>query len=251
MCAKKKEVKTVELNEIGEIIEKNLNLFEKVLNLITKYGYKKVILGVTLVVLVFGLIIVYKNQKEIINKIVQEQQIAVQVNEARNLEFRVKEINPRVEAILYKLMLCTNADRVFILEMHNGVQNPTGLPFAYADMTYEAMKSDSTESVMFDYERLNLSKYPFSGYISKNKIFFGKVSEINSIDKRLQDKLINGNVNFLGIYSLTSSDVEIGWVGISFLNDNEPKNPTIVKGHLLNASQKISILLDINNNLKP
>jgi hypothetical protein len=46
-------------------------------------------------------------------------------------------VTPKVQKDIEVLLYTLNADRVFIFELHNGKKNLTGLPFKYADMTYE------------------------------------------------------------------------------------------------------------------
>jgi len=229
------------------IIEK-FNIIEKIVKMLSSYGYKKVLSALLIFMLFTATIIIFTNQKAIVSRIVKEQTAAVQLNNAKNLEFRVKVVNPRVDAILYKLLVQTGADRAFVIEMHNGTDNPTGLPFAFGDMTYERLRSDSTESILNQYNRMNLSAIPMASYLCKNKRFFGTVEELSTIDLKISRRIKINGINFIGLYSVRGNEVEIGWVGISF-QDKKPKNISNSEGCLLDASQRLSILLDISNNI--
>ena len=193
-------------------------------------------------------VIVFVNQKTIVQKIIQEQKVAIDVNNAKKLQFRVKEINPRVDAILYKLLNETGSARSFVIEMHNGVDNPSGLPFVYGEMTYEKVSNDTLKSIIDDYYKLNLARYPMATYLSKDKHFFGSIEDLHKIDSRLAQKLKLSDVKYLGLYSVRGNDIEIGWVGVVYYGPIH-ENINRVEGFLLDASQRLSILLDISNNI--
>lgn len=233
----------------GDSLDSKLNLLEKAINLITKYGYKKVLTALFVVSMVAFGSILFINQKAIIQKIIVEQKQANQINESKKLNFRVSEVNPRVDAILYKLMANTDADRVFVLEMHNGTDNPSGLPFAFCDMTYERVSDDSIEPVTNEYQRVNLSSFVFPQYLIRNKKYFGPIDDFIKIDRKIGNRIKNNGAIFIGLYSITSSSLEIGWIGLTY-KYNHPKNEKLVEGCLLDASQKLSILLDISKNVE-
>jgi hypothetical protein len=226
-----------------------LKLLEKAINLITKYGYKKVLTALFVISMIAVGTIAFINQKTIIEDIIREQKQANQLNEAKKINFRVSEVNPRVDAILYKLMANTNADRTFVLEMHNGTDNPSGLPFAFCDMTYERVLGDLTKPVIDEYQKVNLSSFTFPQYLIRNKKYFGTVDNFIKIDRKIGNRIKDNGGIFIGIYPITSSNLEIGWVGITYKN-KPPKNESSAEGYLLDASQKLSILLDISKNVE-
>ena len=47
------------------------------------------------------------------------------------------EVSPLISNELRRLLIALDADRAAILEMHNGTNNASGLPFIYGDMAYE------------------------------------------------------------------------------------------------------------------
>lgn len=234
--------------ETGDLTEK-VGVIERIAKLLTKYGYGKIISSLIIFILCIGTAIIYTNQKEIVQKIILEQKKEEKQKYVDNLRFRVEHVNPRVESILYKLLIQTKADRAFIFEMHNGVDNPTGLPFIYGDMSYESIAKDTLTSLINDYQRINLSIVPMATYIFKNKKFVGTVKELDSIDHRMANDIGYRNVKFIVLYSIRTIDVEIGLVGITYYRDIDVNIKT-VECYMLDASQKLSILLDISNNIK-
>jgi hypothetical protein len=59
------------------------------------------------------------------------------VQEKKEEGIRDYVVTPKVQKDIEILLYTLNADRVFIFELHNGKKNISGLPFKYADMSYE------------------------------------------------------------------------------------------------------------------
>lgn len=234
-------------NEENDFTDK-VNVLGKIAAMITKYGIVKIVSALMIFILFIGISIIFINQKTIVAKILTEQKQAIQTTNAKNLQFRVQEVNPRVEAILYKLIAETKCDRVYVIEMHNGTDNPSGMPFAYGDMTYERTFNDSLISVMPETKNLTLSAYPISTYLLKYKFFYGNSDDVRKIDKKLANRLDENDVKYIMLYCVRGNDVELGCVGVSYLS-GPPANLKLVQASLLDASQRLSILLDINNNI--
>lgn len=226
-----------------------LNVFEKILTMLNNYGYKKVISSLIILMAIVLTAIIFANQKVIIERIVREQRIEQQAEHANRINFRITQVNPRVDAILYKLLIETGADRAFVIEMHNGTDNPTGLPFVFGAMTYEKLSNDSVESIMFQYEKINLSTMPLSYYLIKNKRFAGEVDSLKNIDIRLSRRMVLNDTNFLIVYGLRTLNTEIGWLGITYSHD-KPSDIYSVESKMIDASESLSILLDLTSNIK-
>lgn len=240
----------VSKRDFDEVESSNkINTLAKIIKMIHKYGLAKVTSGLLIFMLFIATAIVFMNQKAIVNKIITEQKEVAQMTNAKNLQFRIKEVNPRVDAILYKLLAETHADRAFVFEMHNGTDNPSGLPFAYADMSYERTVSDVVETVMQENKSMNLASYPMATYLMIYKCFKGSIDEVRLIDKRLANKLSNSGTYYVILYAIRGNEVNLGWVGVSYIN-NKPKDEKLSEASLLDASQRLSILLDINSNIE-
>lgn len=226
-----------------------VNLLVRIMKMINKYGIKKVASALVIFMLLIATSIVFFNQKAIVERIIAEQRQSIQTETARNLQFRVQEVNPRVDAILYKLLAQTHCDRAFVFEMHNGIDNPSGLPFAYADMSYERTVGDSIETVMSENKSLNLANYPMATHLMVYKCFKGTIEDVRNIDKRLANKLSNSGAKYIMLYCIRGNDIALGAIGITYITDM-PKNEKLSEASLIDASQRLSILLDINNNIE-
>lgn len=230
-------------------IDNKVNILVRIANMINQYGIKKVISSLIIFILLIVVSIVFINQKVIVERIIAEQRQAYQTTTAKQLQFRVQAVNPRVDAILYKILAETHGDRAFVFEMHNGVDNPSGLPFAYADMSYERTITDSIAPVMSENRSLNLTNYPMATYLMIYKSFRGTVEDVKAIDKRLASKLSDCGAKYIILYSIRGNDIALGMVGVTYIT-NKPNQLQLSEASLLDASQRLSILLDINNNIE-
>lgn len=226
-----------------------INLIEKISKMLNKYGYKNVLSSLFIFISFITVIIIFANQKVIVENIIKNQQQETKETEMNSLKFRITEVNPRVDAILYKLLVETKADRAYVMEMHNGTDNPTGMPFVFGHMTYEKMANENTPSVIYQYDKINLSALTFPNYLIKNKYFIGGIDELKKIDSKLYFRVSENNIKYIAIYSIRTIDVEIGAVGISFFDDSNI-NKNKIESSLIDASQKLSILLDITKNIE-
>lgn len=197
--------------------------FESVVRIVHKYGMKTICFTFLTVAAFIALIMfahALDNQQIIEKWLVGKEQEHVIGNNIR------KEVNPKVTKSMTKLLYKMNADRVCVLEMHNGKENPTSLPFIYCDMTYEETK-DSVSYISEEYVDLNMSKYTFPEYLYKHRYFIGDVDKIYSIDKKLALRLEANGVEYCGII-LLRTNIDIGFLMISFLH-----KPTLSDDNIL------------------
>lgn len=221
-----------------------LGWLERTTKLIAKYGIFRVF-GAIVVIALFGMVLgLFIYQKPLMTKMLEEQRIEETKEHSASMQLRLNHINPQIDAILLKLLIDTGSDRAFIVEMHNGSNNPTGLPFVYGELTYEQVVDNNTPLVAEEYGVFNLSRFSFVNYIYKNKLFKGNINELNKIDHKLATRMGQNDVKYSYIVSLTGSNVAIGFLGVSYI-DKDVKNS--MDGKVIDASQKISILLDLYN----
>ena len=211
---------------------------EKFLFLIHNYGFKKILQALMLIGLCVTFILVYNTVKEenlIKDIITQESDIHSTASEVR------KEVDPKITKTLTRMLYSMNADRVSVLEMHNGKENPTSLPFLYCDMTYEETR-DNISYVSEEYEDLNMSKFQFPSFLYKNKIFYGSVEEIIEIDKKLGLRLEMNDVKYIGMV-LIRTNTDIGFVTISWMEEPDMTRDAII-ADLTYYVQEIGTYLD-------
>ena len=70
------------------------------------------------------------------------------------------DVTPIIQENIDRILYSLNADRVFIFECHNGVTNPSGLPFEFANMNYEvANRERGVDRVYKKYTDVPLYQY--------------------------------------------------------------------------------------------
>lgn len=212
--------------------------FERIVKIVSTYGMKKVILTYITVAAFIALIMfasAVDNQHIIEQWLIGQQKEHVDGNNVR------KEINPKINASIIKLLYKAKADRVSVLEMHNGKENPTSLPFLYCDMTYEEV-SDSVMYISEEYSDLNMSKYTFPDYLYKHRYFIGDLHKIYTIDKKLALRLeANGTVYCSVMLIRTSED--IGFLMLSYTSTPKITDAEIL-AELSYYAQEIGTYLD-------
>ena len=230
--------------KIGRPTQK-LGVIEKISKLIDRYGIAKVILSIMIFIVITVVVVLAYNQKPIIESILKERERATQIEEFNMINLRLTEINPRVENVLYRLLMRNNTDRAFIFEMHNGVENIGGLPFVFLDMTYEEMRHDTIRSISKNYSNVNMSRYKTSSYLARNNHFVGTMGDLRSIDPLLAFKLESDNISFIAIYPIRTSEISVGWVCLANQDGGIVEDLIYLKGSLLEASIELSNLFDI------
>lgn len=254
----KEEIVDNELNELKERVNsspyhrrldmddgaKVVGWFERIVQIVHTYGMKTVCFTF-LTVAAFIALIMFANaldNQQVIEKwlIGQEKEHVI----GSNIR---KEINPKVTKSMTKFLYKMDADRVCVLEMHNGKENPTSLPFVYCDMTYEETR-DSIPYISEEYVDLNMSKYNFPVYLYKHRYFIGNVDEVYKIDKKLALRLEANGVKYCGII-LLRTNIDIGFLMISYLKEPTISDNTIL-AELSYYVQEIGSYLDYAKQLE-
>lgn len=220
----------------------HIGFLERMIKMMDKYGLWK-IFQATLVLAGF-LYIMYnvQNLPEIVSGAFSRETEIRQEQHDAAVEVR-RSIKPNVDILLKDALSTLNADRVFILEMHNGTNNVAGLPFIYGEMTYEEVR-ERVSHVDEDYTSINLSRFTFPMYIEKNQIWYGTINELSEIDSKLASRLSSNDVTYFAIIGLHGVTNELGYFGFSFCNGKTAPTDKEIENCLTSTAQKLSILLD-------
>lgn len=217
---------------------KMVSWYGSLVELINNYGMGKLLQAFGLIVLTVSFLMFANalNNEEIIEQwLIQEDLNHVDGTNIRN------EISPKVSKTLTKMLYQMDADRVCVLEMHNGKENPTSLPFNYCDMTYEETR-DRVPYVSEEYENLNMSKFQFPYYIYEHKYYIGDLEGVYGIDKKLAMRLETNDVKYIGIIMIRTSK-DIGFLMVSYL-DKPTLNENDIYALLSYHVQEIGTYLD-------
>ena len=160
-------------------------------------------------------------------------------------------VTPQVQHDIGVLLYSLEADRVFIFELHNGKKNISGLPFRYADMSYEVTNREAGVNRCYKkYQDVPLNMYTYPNYMFKHKFFIGTADEIQSIDYEFGKCLKEDGGKYVGMIYLNGTEEPLGFLGISFhRSDNLPSDEKI-KEKLKECGGKLSELLDLKVQIK-
>lgn len=222
--------------------ETPLKLLEKAVKLIETYGTWKILRAIFIIGLLLYILVNISNIPTVVKDILEvEKQEDVLTHDAA-IEVR-KHIKPEIDKILNNTLNAVDADRVFVLEMHNGTNNTSGLPFLYVEMTYCQVAPNVTH-IDEDYINLNLSRFDFPLYLEEKKFWYGSVDELKVIDNKMALRLESNGAKYFAIMTIQGMKNELGYFGVSFTHDVSINNTDELMIQLTNATQKISTLLD-------
>jgi hypothetical protein len=241
----KKDTKQENLSVVG-----NLNLLTKMADIITKYGIKKIIGSLIVISFIGVMATLYSYRDVIINKIFNNTE-EIKGETVSQIQFKTKELKPRIDAILLKLLLETDANRSFIIESVDEVDKVDGLTYKYGNMTYEQVSGTNIPLITDGFQHVNLSKYEFVKYLMVNTMIYGTMDDMMKIDSKMGTKIKeNCPDNYMYIIGMCgSSNKDLGLIGIGYVTTKGEYSPKIL-GRVMDASQRISTLLDITNNIK-
>ncbi len=166
----------------------------------------------------------------------------VDIQHDKLTQYRIK-IGPEIEKILHELCIEANGTRAYILEFHNGTNNPAGLPFYYMNMTYEWTDTHRTFSGASEWGELLISRFPLVSKCFAAGIYVGDIQDIESLDSSLAYKLKAVDVKYIGCIMLYGKNKPIGILGVS--TGEEPGTSyEDIQSLLYKYSQRIVKLLD-------
>lgn len=187
-------------------------------------------------------------QKEIVKEAINENNEQNRLFHSQQMQVR-EEIRPEITNILKRTLSELNADRAFVIELHNGSNNTAGLPFIHCTMTYEEV-AKGVEPADEDYQNLTLSRFSFPQFLHENDFWVGFVSEGENIDPKIVKKLISSDVNYIAITTIRSDECELGYYGIVYCNGRKPDDNREVIKNMISNVQHLSKLLDKQDEVK-
>lgn len=224
-------------NNSGNVI----GWLERLLRLKKDYGLGNIITAIMLlfITVIMG-VVAFKP-----SVIVEEVQKIQSEQHQRAVDKRIKA-DPEIREAMRDLRAELNADRVFIVEAHNGGSNLTNLPFLYVDMTYESVRSDEPQ-LEDEYKNVRLQRYGFCTFLYQNNYWYGSVADMSEIDPVFSYRVQGDGVNYFGILVIYGQYNLIGAVGIEYTT-SEPMDQNTVRVIMHRYASKFAILL--NNETK-
>lgn len=225
-----------------------VNMFETMVNVVKNNKMFDIVKTFLIFVLLVYITYNITELPEIVKNVFNARTTELQMEHDTAVERR-RNIKPQIDAILFETMNTLNADRIYVIEMHNGTNNTSGLPFIYGEMTYEQVRCN-VEHVDEDYVSLNLSRFEYPLYLEKNQIFCGTIDDLAKIDEKMAFRLKATNATYVGGVAMHGVENELGYIGITYCN-TEPVGRQEIIRVLSIASQKLTALLDMSTEDEP
>ena len=196
----------------------------------------------TFVILYFG----YRAASD--NEIVKNAALKMSQSEENIRDFVV---TPKIQHELEVLVYSLNADRAFIFELHNGKKNTSGLPFRFADMSYEITNDDKrVDKVALEFQNIPLTLYKYPHYLQKKKLMIGTVEEIETIDVDFAEHIKNIGGKYLGMIYLNNNGVPIAFLCVSYHDLEEVPKKEVIELKLREYGKMVTSLLDLQEHKK-
>ena len=225
------------MKEMEEKVNTTIGWLEKLSGILKKHGLQNILL--TLMVLFLTVVVarVTFSPESLFNKMDEIKQKA-------HTESVMKRLNnePKIREAVINLRGELNADRVYILETHNGGENLSSLPFLYVDLTYAEPRSQAAW-MEEEYRNVRLSRYPWASEVFKQTYWSGTVEVLEELDPELYYRLKNEDVKFMASMMLYGTYNPCGVVGVVYTDDDYPSDETI-KRVLMRYATSLSSLLN-------
>jgi hypothetical protein len=184
---------------------------------------------------------------EAISRVIDSKNEQIEEN---GIEIRQDVVTPEIQKELKLLCYTLNADRVFLFELHNGRKSAGGLPFVYADMSYEEVNIEKClEYVGTEFQNIPLTLYKYPHYLFHKRYEYETVSGIAEIDNAFAK-----HINDIGGKYLASIYITIHGKPLAFLCASFHTEPVlteeIIKSKMENSARILKPLLDLETQLK-
>lgn len=229
---------------MNEKINNGINWVEKTLQIVEKYKCFTILKALGLILVIAMLIAFLSNPTYVFEKYDEWRE----KQHTEKLTHRLQH-NEKIHILTEKLLYRTNADRVLLLELHNGVSNNSGLPFAKCTATYEALQ-DGVPPVSHLYNELNLSLMPFATTLLQDGYWCGNTEELKDIDRALCYKMLGNEIShFCGVLIRGIGKKPLAFLFIKFRSVDDTHNCEEVKKIIDDTTLQISLLLELNNEI--
>jgi hypothetical protein len=169
--------------------------------------------------------------------------------EEKGMEIRRDITTPAIQKELRLLCYTLNADRVFLFELHNGKKSAGGLPFVYADMSYEEVNIErSLEYVGTEFQNIPLTLYKYPHYMFHKRYEYVTLGEVAEKDVAFAKHIEAIGGKYLATIYITINGKPLGFLCASF--HREPVlTDAVIKEKMENSVRILKPLLDLDTQL--
>lgn len=155
------------------------------------------------------------------------------------------QTNEKIHLACEKLMYKVGADRVMLLELHNGGTNIAGLPFLKASCIYEAM-NDGVYPIADQYQQQQLSLIPFSSYLAQHTHWCGNVEDLQAIDKTLYYRMVSNGTEHFAAKCIHGVNTPVAFIFVSFKEVPDNHDCQKIREEIRHTALEIALLLELN-----
>lgn len=206
------------MEEKRKTVDSILKWIGNAADLVANHGAWKILSSTLVLCMCIMMITITLNPGIVLEKI---EQYTERVAENKR-EWREKN-DPIIRADMRNMMYHLDANRVSVMEFHNGKSNPGGLGFYYVDMTYEVCKDDCL-SIANQYVNVNLSLLNISTILYRDGYWYGTTDELRKTDPMLANMIERNGTKWIALLLLEGSS-ELGILEVSF--DCAPNSETL------------------------
>lgn len=169
--------------------------------------------------------------------------------EEKGIEIRQDVVTPGIQKELKILCYTLNADRVFLFELHNGKKSAGGLPFLYADMSYEEVNLEKClEYVGREFQNVPLTLYKYPHYLFHKRYEYSTVAEIAEVDNAFARHIDEIGGKYMASVYITIHGKPLGFLCASF--HSEPViSEDVIKEKMEGSARILKPLLDLTTQL--
>ena len=221
--------------------EKGLTLIERSLAIVEKYKIRTIFKAVFVVLIIAGTMGFIKNPTWIFEQYDKWKEKQHQ----EQLDIRAIN-NDKIQHIIEKGLYKINADRIMVLELHNGLAGLGGLPFSKCSATFEYL-DDGVIPISSQYQDQQLSLIPFASRLFKDTYICGDISEVEEIDRGLYYRMMSNGTKHFAAAIVKGVDKPLAFIFVSFNHQiDNSHNCELVKEYIKDMSLDIALLLELN-----
>lgn len=220
-----------------ENVDKTISFIDRIGKMLKKWGLQNILLFIMVLFLTAAASTMLLNPESIYNKMEQ-------IKQKSHTESVMKRINnePRIRENLVNLKAELKADRVFVLETHNGGTNLSNLPFLYVDLTYAEPRAQLAW-MEDEYKNVRLSRHPWATEVFKNTYWSGEVESLELLDPELYHRLKNEDVVFFAAVMMFGTYNPSGVLGVVYTSDEHPDDE-VIRRIIFRYSSSLAILFN-------
>lgn len=221
-------------------IDSGLSWLERILQLCKEYGVFNILKGLFILIMLSLTLRICYNPSFLFDKYTDymTQRHAKELHKRTEYDQQIKSLLP---VYLYKY----HADRVWIIQYHNGIMD-----WQHGTMRFE-LCNDEAESIKNQYNDFNLTWINLPYYLKTNEVFIGDMVKLDNIDSTLYTQLKKNNVQYLACTIIKdNSGYPIGILGVTWKNipPNIDRLQNKIHNYLIDDRADIKTLIQSNYN---